>query len=49
MNWLIYIAGFFVGGFIIGKVFHDYEDKKVGYMVFVWLMIWIWVCWKFIR
>lgn len=49
MNWLMYISGFFLGTFLFGRIFKDYENTQTGIIVLCWLCVWIWICLKFIR
>lgn len=54
MNWLIYIGGYVVfhslfniqtkGGYITTMKCGKFNIKPI-----VSLMIWIWICWRFIR
>jgi len=57
MNWLIYIGGGFLFMFFGLAVFNTcYNEKKYdalgfvlcGMFLFSTLLIWIWICWKFI-
>lgn len=50
MNWFIYIGGFFP----FCALFHLIPWKDDSKSAFAWrcvpiLMMWIWICWKFIK
>jgi len=56
MNWLIYIAGFCFGwaifnGLINADGFLKYKGIDIATIVklTIWSMMWVWICWKFIR
>ena len=59
MNWFMYIGGgiiFLWFSLVLLKSFFlsDIPLDEVGrYMVFVWafasILIWVWVCWEFIK
>ena len=52
MNWLIYIAGWFLGWAIFnGLIRYTGKDENwvTAIKLVIWSMLWIWVCWRFIR
>lgn len=55
MNWLVYISGWFIGWAIFNRLFDiDNKDPKdrdwlLYFKSIAWTMLWIWICWKFIR
>jgi len=55
MNWLIYISGWFIGWAVWnGLINYTSKDKKEENAVTIvkltiWTMMWIWVCWRFIK
>jgi len=57
MNWLIYVGGFGVSLFLLlGIIFRLFgiedesqiKDESLYSLVAFWVMVWIWICWKFI-
>jgi len=60
MNWLMYIGGGLiwqiVGVGILNVMFDNSlklteKDKKEArkFILMAWLMIWVWICWRFIK
>lgn len=49
MNWLIYISGWYFGLAITTSLI-IHKNKNVGVFVtaFMWSIMWVWVCLKFI-
>lgn len=49
MNWLIYIAGWFIGWGIFNALYKGVDTNAFTIVkVVVWTMAWIWFCWRFI-
>lgn len=48
MNWLMYIGGWFIGGLLLGH-FNKNSRVNAGLLAVIWLMTWIWICWRFIK
>ena len=60
MNWLVYIGGgiifltfyFYINCFLIRIIFIKQKVNKITWDLKYFiapLMVWIWICWKFIR
>ena len=52
MNWLIYIAGWVGGWAIWNTLLSDgVNEKNYIFMskLILWTMLWVWICWKFIK
>jgi hypothetical protein len=51
MNWLIYIGGYAVGlGILIRSAQYDETDTLQGMtLVISWTMLWVGICWRFIK
>jgi len=57
MNWLMYLGGgvmWFIFNLVLGAVMINYDDKKYEAQI-RWiylissLLVWIWICWRFIK
>lgn len=52
MNWLIYIGGFMLGVLPLSILMDKADFRDVAYRatgIVWWLMVWIWICWRFIK
>jgi len=48
MNWFIYIGGGIFGWLILIQ-FSPRKNHQLDIVItFAWLMVWIWLCWRFI-
>jgi hypothetical protein len=52
MNWLIYIAGWIIGWALINTIINApgaNKDITLFMKIITWSLVWVWICWKFIR
>ena len=51
MNWLLYISGWVFGWVVINTfVYPSNKDNRVFVVkLIMWTMLWVWICWRFIR
>ena len=54
MNWLIYVGGWLIAEELLMGLCEYFNREKYNVVqvliwTFNWTLVWIWICWRFIR